>query len=406
MNKGVRLIFYYKVLINLFFILVLTTKVIANYEEDLLTQLIMAEPGDIIEIPEGTYDISLQLSLTVSDVTLRGKGKDKSILSFKKQSSGAEGLYVSAHNITLEDFSILDTKGDAIKVVDSQNIIFRNLKVGWTGEISEENGGYGFYPVKSENILIEACEAFGASDAGIYVGQSKNIIVRNNHIHHNVSGIEIENSFHADVYGNKAEHNAGGILVFNLPGLSVYGSHTRVYRNEIHNNNTRNFSSLGNIVASVPQGTGIMVMANNYVEIFENNVSNNDTTNLLLVSYYSLKKSVDKPSYDPYSRFVYIYNNTFINGGHNPKGGATERSKQQIKKIKRVLGLNFPDIIYDAYGTINEGQHTNIHKVCVNNRLESGFVSLDAEHDFESLSKDITFYKCDLDKLDPVTLPF
>ena len=41
---------------------------------------------------------------------------------------------------------------------------------------------------------IEHCIAIGASDAGIYVGQSNNIIVRNCEVFQNVAGIEIENS--------------------------------------------------------------------------------------------------------------------------------------------------------------------------------------------------------------------
>ena len=71
----------------------------------------------------------------------------------------------------------------------------------------------------------------GASDAGIYVGQSRNIVVRRNQVEFNVAGIEIENSTDADVYDNMATNNTGGILVFNLPGPPVQdGRRTRVLR--------------------------------------------------------------------------------------------------------------------------------------------------------------------------------
>ena len=52
-----------------------------------------------------------------------------------------------------------------------------------------------FYPVASEDVLIDGCVAIGASDAGIYVGQSQNIIVKNSRAEFNVAGIEIENSY-------------------------------------------------------------------------------------------------------------------------------------------------------------------------------------------------------------------
>ena len=68
--------------------------------------------------------------------------------------------------------------------------------------------------MQCDNVLIENCTAIGASDAGIYVGQSNRIIVRNSIAHQNVAGIEIENSLNADVFDNVATGNTGGILVF------------------------------------------------------------------------------------------------------------------------------------------------------------------------------------------------
>lgn len=53
--------------------------------------------------------------------------------------------------------------------------------------------------------------AIGASDAGIYVRQSRDVIVRNSRAEFNVAGIEIENTVNADVYGNTATNNTGGI---------------------------------------------------------------------------------------------------------------------------------------------------------------------------------------------------
>src|SRR3546814_1386139 len=86
----------------------------------------------------------------------------------------------------------------------------------WTGGPSTDNGAYGLYPVQVDNVLIEDSVVKGASDAGIYVGQSTNIIVRNNRAEGNVAGIEIENSTGADVYGNTTTGKTGGILVFKI----------------------------------------------------------------------------------------------------------------------------------------------------------------------------------------------
>ena len=109
----------------------------------------------------------------------------------------------------------------------------------WNGPAGPKttNGAYGIYPVKSKNVLIEDSASIGASDAGIYVGQSQNVIVRRNRAEKNVAGIEIENTINADVYENTATGNTGGILVFNMPNLPQPGQSTRVFNNKSIDNN-------------------------------------------------------------------------------------------------------------------------------------------------------------------------
>jgi parallel beta-helix repeat protein len=205
----------------------------SEYQKHLQTQLIQAKPGDVITIPAGTYEINRGLSLNVSGVTLRGEGMDKTILSFKNQVQGAEGLLVNASDFTIEDLAIEDTAGDGLKINEGRNIIIRRVRVEWTNGPNEKNGAYGIYPVQVENLLLEESVAIGASDAGLYVGQSKNVVVRNNRAEFNVAGIEIENTIGADVYGNVTVNNTGGILVFNMPDLPMPGHSTRVYQNKV-----------------------------------------------------------------------------------------------------------------------------------------------------------------------------
>ena len=161
-------------------------------------------------------------------------------------------MLVSASDFTIEDIAIEDTRGDALKINEGSNIVIRRVRTEWTNGVDEKNGAYGIYPVQTTNLLVEACVAIGASDAGIYVGQSSNVIVRNNRAEFNVAGIEIENTIGADVYGNTATNNTGGILVFNMPDLPQEGHSTRLFRNTITANNTDNFGAEGTPVASVP----------------------------------------------------------------------------------------------------------------------------------------------------------
>ena len=222
-----------------------------SFEESFQIQLIEAQPGDVIEVPAGTHNFTRSLSLTVPGVTIRGAGMHESILSFANQAQGAEGLLVTADDFVIEDLAIEDTVGDALKVNESTNVTIRRVRTEWTNGPDSENGAYGIYPVQSRNILIDGSVAIGAADAGIYVGQSTQIVVRNSRAEYNVAGIEIENSTFADVYDNVATNNTGGVLVFDLPNLEVQGGQaTRVFSNQIYRNNTENFAPEGAIVGN------------------------------------------------------------------------------------------------------------------------------------------------------------
>lgn len=305
---------------------------------ELQAALIMAEPGDEIVLPAGIFNLSDGLSLDVNGVTLRGAGQDQTVLNFAAQAGAGEGLLVTSDDVVLTGFTLQDTAGDGIKSKGADRIIYRDLTVEWTGEPDESNGAYGVYPVESTDVLIEGVTVRGASDAGIYVGQSSNIIVRNSLAEYNVAGIEIENSTHADVYGNRAENNTGGILVFDLPDLPVIGGHsTRIFGNTIVNNNTRNFAPPGNIVASVPSGTGIILLANRNVHVFDNVFDNNRTAHVLLTAY---QDPFTDERYNPLPRDVVISGNTYANGGYEPQG--------LLGELAALVGGSLPPIVWDG----------------------------------------------------------
>lgn len=304
--------------------------------------LILANPGDIVHISEGFYKLEDSLSIDIDNLTLQGDGINKTILSFKDQMSGAQGLSVTSDGVTLQDFAVEDAKGDAIKVKGVHGINFIRVRTEWTNGPNELNGAYGLYPVESKNVLIDSCVAIGASDAGIYVGQSKNIIVKNSRAEFNVAGIEIENSYYADVFDNHAENNTGGILVFDLPDIPQQGGHhVRVFRNKSINNNTDNFAPEGNIVGEVPRGTGIIIQANSHVEIFENDIGGNDTVNIAIVTY---GYETEDENYYPHPRAIQIHNNRFTKSGNNP-----DLETGELAKILYELSdKNMPDIFWDG----------------------------------------------------------
>ena len=370
-------------------------------ETNLQERLLDAQPGEVIEIPAGTFSFDRSLSLTVDGVTIRGAGIDDTILSFADQVAGAEGLLVTASDFTIEDLAIVDSTGDALKINEGTNIVIRRVRTEWTGGYSTDNGAYGIYPVQTTNVLIEDSVAIGASDAGIYVGQSNNIIVRNNLAEFNVAGIEIENSIGADVYGNTATNNTGGILVFNLAGLTQQGSHTRVFDNDVFANNTENFGHEGTAVAVVPAGSGILVMANDQVEIFQNRVTDNRSANIVVTSTFTVGFNSDgSPDFDGFPEGIHIYDNDLSGSGTEPDG---------ILAALRAIAFGneapLPDIVWDGYldeAKFVDGELPSDLRLCVQ-QPGSEVLNADGANGFAQPAVEAGF-DCTLAPLDPVVL--
>jgi parallel beta-helix repeat protein len=368
-----------------------------EFQKKYQTAMILAESGSVIELPEGVYTLTNTLSLEgKSKVTIRGKGMDKTILSFKNQTDGAEGIRVSdGSDITLEGFTVQDAKGDAIKTMHVTGITFKDVKTEWTGVPGPENGGYGLYPVQCQQVTIDQCVAIGASDAGIYVGQSKDIIVKHSNAFHNVAGIEIENSQRAEVFENEAVENTGGILVFDLPDLiQKRGGQVKVYNNLIHDNNYPNFAPKGNIVATVPAGTGLLILATKGVEVYHNKIINNQSVGTGIISYFTTERPMKDPQYDPFPSNISIHDNVY-----ERKTGLPVGTDPMGKIVARKFGEQVPNILYDgipnpklldANGKWLPGQCISI----INNTNQT-IANLDVANHFKNMTRADEAFKCE-----------
>lgn len=376
-------------------------------EADLQTLIIQAKDGDTINIPAGNYMFTNPLIIDgLSNLVFQGEGMDETVLSFEMQTSGAEGIRAAnCTNLTFQNFTIQDAPGDNIKVTDTNGIRFTNVKSEWSGTPNEDNGAYAFYPVLCKRVILENCLAIGSSDAGIYVGQSDSVIIRNNEVYHNVAGIESENSRWVEIYGNNAHDNTGGILIFDMPGLTQSGHTTRVYDNDVISNNHDNFAPEGNVVAVVPPGTGIMMMATRNIEVFNNRIHHNRTVGTALASYVLVEAlGADEGSqleeannqisqdYDPYPNQVYFHDNEFKN-------------KHWFPTLKNDFGLLFltyftfdlPDFAMDG---ILPAEKEFV--MCLSNNGEFTFANIDAENDFEGRTTDWSPYDCDSGTIEPI----
>lgn len=241
------------------------------------------DPDTTIILGPGTFVFDNQVTIRAAGINLVGQGIEETTLSFTDAAAQSNGVDVVGDDFLIQDLTVLDAKKDGIRVENSAGVTFRRIRATWTNEGLSTNGAYGIYPVHSSEVLVEDSFAYNASDAGLYVGQCRNVVVRRNEVRGNVAGLEIENTQHADVYENHAEDNTGGIVVFDLPGNPIVGRDVRLRDNTIVSNNRRNFAP-GGTVAEIPAGTGTFVMASRRVEVVNNTYTDNKAFDIAVVS--------------------------------------------------------------------------------------------------------------------------
>ncbi len=376
----------------------------ANAQSEAQTAMIEMSDGDTIYFNGAQFEFTNTLSLDgKNNVVIMGNGRQQTNLSFAGQTAGAEALKINnANNIVMQGFTVTDAAGDAVKVRQCNGVVFRSLGTVWSGTPSGANGAYGLYPVLCQNVLIDSCYVFGASDAGIYVGQTSKVIVRNSEAEGNVAGIEIENTISADVYNNYCHGNTGGILVFDLPGLTQYGSKSRVYNNRIENNSYRNFAPAGNIVGKVPPGTGVMILSTRQVEVFNNTITNNNIMGIGVISYKALEKlgtsPPSDPNYNPYPQLIDIHDNIISRTAVLP---------DSLNDVATIFTLNFtpqtiPDILIDGYFDPSISDASG--RICIRNNGSARFANLDVEHLFDNISYDVSVHDCNNGSLPEVVI--
>ncbi|WP_348673167.1 parallel beta-helix domain-containing protein [uncultured Abyssibacter sp.] len=327
---------------------------------DMVAAMVQARPKDEIRFDCGYFELETGFQLTnTEDVLVKGCGIDDTVLSFKNSQAQEGFLAINVRGLVVEDLTVLDSPGDAFKLKGVNHGTLTRVRAMWSsGRLTEDedtitadnyadklnvtcvnpqrsadgsqdigagepgyrvsvaSGRYGIYPVESENILVQHTESVGASDAGIYVGQTDNTIIRDSRAAYNVFGFEIENVRGGEYVNNLSECNTGGFLVYDLDGLTRYGKATRMYGNVAVNNNTYNFAEPGTLVSNVPRGVGMITLAYDKLDIFENEFRDNDTAGIVHTSYELFGPPGDR-RLDMYGEGVRIYNNVFSNNGNN-----------------------------------------------------------------------------------------
>jgi cytochrome c peroxidase len=287
----------------------------------------------VVRIYPGTYHenvLVIHHGVTIEGVIRNGK---RPVLDGRNLLPDAiSGL---GNDFKVMNLEIRNYQGNGVVVHKARNVVYRNL-------ILHNTGLYGVYPIECDGVLVEDCKVSGTRDAGIYVGQSRNIVVRRNEAFQNVTGIEIENCVNAIVEDNYVHNNTGGILVFLLPfNPSKVQDGCIVRRNRVINNNTPNFADPEAIVSNVLKGTGIMLLAADNTEVYENEIVGNGTFGIMTIGLRQIFPAPTPLDVDPNPDGNRIYNNILRDNGKDPD-----------ERLKR-FGIPPVDLLWDMTGKGN-----------------------------------------------------
>ncbi len=358
--------------------------------------------GTTLVLGEGRFAMTNSLAIRSAGVHLIGQGIDRTTLDFAPTTAQVNGVDVQGNDFLIQDLTVIDSPKDGIRVESSTGVLFRRIRATWSTPSDSTNGSYGIYPVKSKNVLVEDSQAENASDAGLYVGQCQNVIVRNNKVTGNVAGLEIENVQYGDVYGNHAEDNTGGIVIFDMPGNPIVGRDVRIHDNTIINNNHVNFAP-GGTVKNIPVGTGTFALASRRVEITNNRYENNHTGDVALLNGLALESneamwqlptatlagnwsdlalpagSAPGTITNFRSENIVVANNTHMGSGTTP-----DTSDPLMMGLLFVLvyqGQPVDNVLYDSIGeskfsSTDPAGNSNDNHVCVGGNTSGTFASM------------------------------
>jgi len=299
----------------------------------------LALPGDTIEVPYGIY--KEHVVMDVSDIKFFGIPNEAGEWPIiEGEGTGSDGVIASGNNFEMAFFQVKNFTSNGVLVEGVTGVYLHDMYI-------ENTGVYGVYPVRCTDVLIERIEGTLMNDAAIYAGKSKDVVIRDTLTYGNVIGVELENTVNGEVYNNYAHDNTIGIFIDLLPQLpSKVSMYTKVHDNISENNNGENFGKPGTAVSLIPPGTGMLILAADHVEVYNNTIRGNKSAGLAMFNL-TIGFSPEEIDVDPNPDHNYAHDNIYENNGFDAD-----------KFVKDLLGSGF-DIVWDGTGVDNRFDEPN-----------------------------------------------
>src|SRR6266540_5612390 len=273
-----------------------------------------ANPGDTVRVPPGIYHENVLVAK--DNITI--KGQSGAVLDGTGL-PGNSGITVRSSSPSAR------INGFKLTGLQIQNYSENGVILIRVDDFQIDNGKYinneeyGIFPILSSHGLIRSNQVSGSDDTGIYIGQSQNVIIKDNYVHDCTVGIEAELSSNITVQNNQAVDNSIGMTAEVLPGLSVtVTTGIQIIDNTFDNNNRVNpVTDPEDIFSQLPSGSGLIIFGADHVMVKDNRVVGNNSVGIAVVQLPPALASLD-PRIDPFPDYNEIIDNVVVENGSNP----------------------------------------------------------------------------------------
>lgn len=146
-----------------------------------------ANPGDTINIPDGTYTESIDVPATLSGIIILGQSRDGTIVT----NTSGSGFVISADNVSFKNLTVKGyTTGRGLDFLGGGTVtkgLVDNVIADGNGDgIAIDNVAAADFKIQNSQIINN-----NYSPSGIYISDSSNIQITNNQITGNSNGVDL-----------------------------------------------------------------------------------------------------------------------------------------------------------------------------------------------------------------------
>jgi parallel beta-helix repeat protein len=295
----------------------------------------LANPGDTVRVPPGVYHENVRVAK--NNITINGSSG--AILDGTGL-TGDSGITVQSltpslriDGFTLSGLQIRNYSGNGVLLIEVDNFQIDHGQY-------VNNDEYGIFPILCSHGLVEFNQVAGSDDTGIYIGQSHDALIRQNHVSDCTVGIDVENSSNVIVQDNWASDNTIGMTAEVFPGLTeTVTTDIQIIRNIFRSNNRPNpITDPDDILSLLPSGSGLLIIGADSVIARSNTITLNNSVGIAVVQLPPALAALD-PRINPFPDDDEIRQNVVMLNGQNPD-----------PKLAPFPGS---DLIWDVSGTNN-----------------------------------------------------